>query len=79
MNPQNYVTENLPINIVNSILDNLKDKKYLLNRYADLRNTIDWLVKNKDLSILQNRQYLYTYLDESNLLYTAIFKLQDHD
>lgn len=72
MDPKKYVTKNLSIEIVNSIIDNLNSKKYLLDRYVKLKKHIDWFVENSDLAILKNRQLMYTYLEESNLLFKAI-------
>lgn len=69
---ENYISENLNEFIVDSIIENKDKKEYLLNRYVRAKNHIKWLVDTMDLSILKNRQFVYTMNEEIKLINDAI-------
>ena len=59
---------NINESVIESIIDNRENKKYLLERYRKLKNHIDWFVKNMPLSELKNRQFMNSYLEEQQLI-----------
>ena len=63
---------NINESVIDSILKNREDKKYLLERYRKLVNHIDWFVNNMSLHELKNRQFMYSYLEEQRLLSRVI-------
>lgn len=63
---------NINESVIDSILENREDKKYLLERYRKLENHIDWFVSNMELNELKNRQFMYSYLEERELISKVI-------
>ena len=59
---------NINESVIDSILKNRENKKYLLERYRKLSNHIDWFVNNMQLHELKNRQLMYSYLEERQLI-----------
>ncbi len=63
---------NINESVIDSILENRENKKYLLERYRKLGNHIDWFVNNMTLDELKNRQLMYSYLEEQQLMSRVI-------
>ena len=59
---------NIDESVIDSILKNRENKIYLLERYRKLSNHIDWFVNNMQLHELKNRQLMYSYLEEQQLI-----------
>lgn len=58
---------------LDKFIENSKDKKYLMDRYRKLENHIEWFVENMQLSELENRQFMYGYIEERELISRVIF------